>query len=249
MSWSLSKNCVAQRTMPVTLINRSTSSLIYSPFNPNRITPIVNWFSNCQTFFCLLFSVENRFFFIPIRIFFSVNSAWERFQDMFTTIEGMLMYEPIYKAFHIRLLEELHEDNVMYAELRTGLSPVNSVEMFSISDSFDTFSFRISTFISIAPIQSYWMWILKLTDENGKILNSEQVVELLMKLVNDFKMDHPLFLGVKVILTISRNSDVSSWEVKMQRFIDLQQKYPNFVIGFDLVGQEDNGKNIEWTRW
>lgn len=30
----------------------------------------------------------------------------------------------------------------------------------------------------------------------------------------------------------------------MQRFIDLQQKYPNFVIGFDLVGQEDNGRAL-----
>lgn len=30
----------------------------------------------------------------------------------------------------------------------------------------------------------------------------------------------------------------------MQRFVDLQKKYPNFVVGFDLVGQEDLGKTL-----
>lgn len=65
-----------------------------------------------------------------------------------------------------------------------------------------------------------------------------------MKIVDEFKKDHPLFLGIKVILAIARNSDDSSVIEKMQRFVDLQKKYPNFLIGFDLVGQEDLGKPL-----
>lgn len=131
----------------------------------------------------------------------------------------------------------------MYLELRSGLSPVScSVAMlfflsiFSFYDSI-SFSFQIS-------LLSCLVYPFKIVDENGKTLYSEDVVELLIKLVEEFKKDHPTFLGMKVILTMSRNSGASSWEVKMQRFIDLQQKYPNFVIGFDLVGQEDNGKPL-----
>lgn len=67
---------------------------------------------------------------------------------------------------------------------------------------------------------------------------------MLLKLVDDFKKDHPLFLGIKVILAIPRNSDQASVESKMQRFLDLRKKYPNFVVGFDLVGQEDIGKPL-----
>lgn len=33
-------------------------------------------------------------------------------------------YLPTYKAFHRRLLEEVFEDNVMYLEMRTGMSGV-----------------------------------------------------------------------------------------------------------------------------
>lgn len=75
-------------------------------------------------------------------------------------------------------------------------------------------------------------------------MSSEEVVDLLLQLVDDFKKEHPLFLGIKVILAINRNSDSSSVESKMQRFVDLQKKYPNFIVGFDLVGQEDKGKKL-----
>lgn len=66
----------------------------------------------------------------------------------------------------------------------------------------------------------------------------------MLQLVDDFKKDHPLFLGMKVILAIARNSETSSVESKMQRFVELQKKYPNFLVGFDLVGQEDLGKTL-----
>ncbi|KAL7022525.1 hypothetical protein ACKWTF_012282 [Chironomus riparius] len=81
-------------------------------------------------------------------------------------------------------------------------------------------------------------------DENGNKLNSQDMAEVILKLVDDFKKDHPLFLGVKVILAIPRNSDQKSFEQKVERFLDLRKKYPNFVVGFDLVGQEDIGRPL-----
>lgn len=81
-------------------------------------------------------------------------------------------------------------------------------------------------------------------DENGKKYSSEAVAQLLIDLVEDFRRDHPLFLGIKLILAIARNSDSSTVESKMNRFMELQKKYPNFMVGFDLVGQEDVGKPL-----
>lgn len=49
---------------------------------------------------------------------------------------------------------------------------------------------------------------------------------------------------MKVIVTTSRNQDNSSIESRMQKFTELRKKYPNFIIGFDMVGQEDIGKPL-----
>lgn len=85
---------------------------------------------------------------------------------------------------------------------------------------------------------------MQVIDENGNRLGSEDVAEVLLKLVDDFKRDHQNFLGVKIIVTTPRNVDNSSIESRMQKFIELHKKYPNFVIGFDMVGQEDTGKPL-----
>lgn len=46
---------------------------------------------------------------------------------MFTTVNGIFAYVPTYKAYHRQLLEELYEDNVMYLEMRSGISPVRLI--------------------------------------------------------------------------------------------------------------------------
>lgn len=68
-------------------------------------------------------------------------------------------------------------------------------------------------------------------------MTSKDVIELLIKLVDDFKLDHPQFLGMKAILTVRRDLTQTTTIDKMKRFTELHQSYPNFVIGFDLVGQ------------
>lgn len=60
-----------------------------------------------------------------------MNTVWSRFQNMFTTVNGVFAYAPTYKAYHWRLLEELYEDNVMYLEMRTGLTGVKDTKTFN----------------------------------------------------------------------------------------------------------------------
>jgi adenosine deaminase CECR1 len=84
-----------------------------------------------------------------------------------------------------------------------------------------------------------------MTDENGTKLSKEEIVELLMNLVEEFKKDHPKFMGMKVILTMGRDSNPQQIEAKMQAFERLNKKFPSFVVGFDVVGQEDVGKSLK----
>jgi adenosine deaminase CECR1 len=84
---------------------------------------------------------------------------------------------------------------------------------------------------------SFYISFIQIVDENDKKMSSKDVIELLIKLVDDFKLDHPQFLGMKAILTVRRDLTQTKTIEKMKRFTELHQSYPNFVIGFDLVGQ------------
>lgn len=57
----------------------------------------------------------------PDVIYPDVNTAWTKFMDVFIFIEPLLTYRPVYEAHYYEGLRQLHEDNVMYLELRSLL--------------------------------------------------------------------------------------------------------------------------------
>ncbi len=88
--------------------------------------------------------------------------------------------------------------------------------------------------------------------EPGKvfeIINGRQVrlgeageLALLTSLIEDFKASHKNFFGVKLIWPTQRggNAVVSA----LQNTAKFANIYPNFVIGYDLLGQEDKGFSL-----
>ncbi|KAM3858966.1 adenosine deaminase 2-A [Diretmus argenteus] len=48
--------------------------------------------------------------------------VWEKFEKAFMAAAGLVTHAPVVKDYFYRGLEELHQDNVMYLELRSGLS-------------------------------------------------------------------------------------------------------------------------------
>ncbi|XP_041710008.1 adenosine deaminase 2-A-like [Coregonus clupeaformis] len=52
----------------------------------------------------------------------SQDAVWERFEMAFVAIAGLVTYAPVFKDFLYKGLEQLFDDNIMYLELRTGLS-------------------------------------------------------------------------------------------------------------------------------
>lgn len=106
-----SQNCVHRRRTLRNSTSRSTVSSICIQNNPK---------STSQTVKLDLCPLRNNIFYFRLL----VNSVWKRFQNMFLTVNAIFTYAPTFKAYHRRILEELYEDNVMYLEMRAGLSPV-----------------------------------------------------------------------------------------------------------------------------
>ncbi|XP_056133555.1 adenosine deaminase 2-A [Lampris incognitus] len=52
----------------------------------------------------------------------SQDVVWHKFERAFITAAGLITHAPVLTDYFYRGLEELHQDNVMYLELRSGLS-------------------------------------------------------------------------------------------------------------------------------
>lgn len=68
---------------------------------------------------------------------------------------------------------------------------------------------------------------------------------MLQEFIENFKKKNPRFIGAKVIMSRSRQSDPLVVEKFLDEMLDLQNKFPDLICGFDLVGQEDEGRPLK----
>lgn len=54
----------------------------------------------------------------------SQDVVWEKFEKVFIATAGLITHAPVLREYLYKGLAELHLDNVMYLELRSGLSRV-----------------------------------------------------------------------------------------------------------------------------
>ena len=59
-----------------------------------------------------------------------------------------------------------------------------------------------------------------------------------------FNKDHVNFLGMKLIYAPSRTMNSTTFNDCITLVVQLRKLFPNFMIGFDLVGQEDKGEPL-----
>ncbi|KAH8295425.1 hypothetical protein KR018_011011, partial [Drosophila ironensis] len=132
--------------------------------------------------------------------------VWDKFQGMFNAFHDALAYLPAFRKYTWQMLEELYNDNIMYAEIRST--------------------------------------IRKLYDESGQDLSLERAVQEFLDVNTEFVRLHPDFLGFKIIFCVYRGFEMDRLRKAVNAFKKLREAFPNFVIGFDLVGQEDKGKPL-----
>ncbi|XP_051167234.1 adenosine deaminase 2-like isoform X2 [Leptopilina boulardi] len=81
----------------------------------------------------------------------------------------------------------------------------------------------------------------KIYELNGKIYKPIEVVKIIKDVVDRFVEEHPDFVGVKIIYSKRRLISNEKLQKYLQTFQEIKDAYPNFVAGFDLVGQENKG--------
>ncbi|XP_012530424.1 adenosine deaminase 2 [Monomorium pharaonis] len=60
----------------------------------------------------------------PKSVYTTVDKAWLRFRSVFNFMKQIITYRPVYEDMLYRNLQEMYDDNVMYAEIRSSLSSV-----------------------------------------------------------------------------------------------------------------------------
>uniref|UniRef100_A0A6E8VLK6 Adenosine deaminase n=1 Tax=Anopheles coluzzii TaxID=1518534 RepID=A0A6E8VLK6_ANOCL len=89
------------------------------------------------------------------------------------------------------------------------------------------------------------MSFAKVFDAAGREYGPPEVAYLLHRIVDDFRRQHPAFQGVKLILAKHRNMTDGELEKALQLYDSLSTTFPGFVVGFDLVGQEDINRSLK----
>lgn len=81
-------------------------------------------------------------------------------------------------------------------------------------------------------------------DLDGKSYELEDVAGLYKEVADDFLKNHHDFLGVKMIYAPIRSGDKDALSQYIATTRKIKYKYPDFLAGFDLVGQEDVGVTL-----
>ncbi|KAK2832502.1 hypothetical protein Q7C36_015964 [Tachysurus vachellii] len=138
------------------------------------------------------------------------DEVWNQFEQIFTSISGLITYAPVFKDYLYQGLLQLYNDNIMYLELRTGLS------------------------------QTYEL--------DGTLHDRVWSIQTYKNLTEQFKLDHPDFIGMRIIVSVHRIQNLSMIKQAVKDTIKMQKYYPEIIAGFDLVGREDGGNSIWYYR-
>lgn len=64
----------------------------------------------------------------PRNAYDTVDKAWKKFNSIFAFMRSWLSYRPVYEDHFYRGLQEFHDDNIMYVELRATLSSLYELD-------------------------------------------------------------------------------------------------------------------------
>lgn len=81
----------------------------------------------------------------------------------------------------------------------------------------------------------------ELYDLDGNKYGPLEITDLYVEVLQRFKKENPGFVGSKFIYAPLRFADATTFDKYLTTYRALKAKFPDFVAGFDVVGQEDKG--------
>lgn len=150
--------------------------------------------------------------------FQTAAGAWEKFNGRTRMMKGLFNYETAYRKYTRLFLEDLVKNNIQYAEIRPNFMTSN---------------------------QLYH-------DDGTGPINNWGIMSIIIDEVQKFKADlakHPgssgVFSGLKVIYCTPRSFSPDKVKAGLNECIAFKKKWPEWIAGFDLVGEEAKGRPLK----
>lgn len=144
--------------------------------------------------------------------------AWEKFNGRTRMMKGLFNYETAYRRYTRLFLEDLLQDNIQYAEIRPNFMTSN---------------------------QLYH-------DDGTGPIDNWGIMSIIIGEVERFKAElaeQPsrgrFFSGIKVIYCTPRSFSPDLVKAGLDECIAFKQKWPQWIAGFDLVGEEAKGRPLK----
>ncbi|CAL1540502.1 unnamed protein product [Lymnaea stagnalis] len=144
----------------------------------------------------------------PLEKYPTLTQVWNRFNLYFSQVTGLVFNVNVMRDYYWRGLQEFHEDNVQYIELRGLMSGF--------------------------------------TELNGTVYDEEFGVNLYKTVTEDFVRNNPGFSGAKVIMSGLRFKPEADVLSQVEKALEIRRKDPHFLVGYDLVGQEDPNRSLQY---
>lgn len=81
-------------------------------------------------------------------------------------------------------------------------------------------------------------------DLDGNRYEKTDIVQMYVDVLAEFKRENPSFIGSKFVYAPLKAVPNSTFEEYVTIIKQLQSRFPDFMAGFDLVGQEDTGRTL-----
>lgn len=149
---------------------------------------------------------------------YEAQDVWPKFQDMFSRMGGLLSYRPVCEHYVYKALSNLVDNGITHVELRSN--PVGVYESYD------------------GPASPY--------NDCGKMTYGLDFgVEFLHNISLRVQAERPQFNGIKIIYSIYRVDSREQMVDALLKVEEMMAKYPDLVVGFDMVGEEDKGLSLE----
>ncbi|PSR77331.1 adenosine/AMP deaminase [Coniella lustricola] len=147
----------------------------------------------------------------------TVTGAWEEFNTRTQMMKGLFNYESAYRQYTRKCLEDFVSDNIQYAEIRPNFMEANQV------------------------------W----TDDGTSKIDNVGIMEMIIDEYEKFQAEAtansgPYFGGLKVIYCCPRSYPKDKVANGLKQCLEFKKKWPKWIAGFDLVGEEGKGKPLNF---
>ncbi|KAF6819347.1 adenosine/AMP deaminase [Colletotrichum sojae] len=156
----------------------------------------------------------------------TVHGAWEKFNGRTRMMKGLFNYEEAYRQYTREVLQDFVDDNIQYAEIRPNFMENNQ------------------------------LW----SNDGKRLINNEGIMEIIIEEYHKFKdskkksaeqhefqaskKNSEYFGGLKVIYCTPRSFPNKSVEFALDECLKFKKKWPQWIAGFDLVGEESKGRPL-----